>query len=156
MKVVRLSAPRTSCLYPQEIFLVLISVTGWVNPMAIVQLAGLCQWKIPMTPSGIKPATFRIVAQCLNQLRYRMPSQELVTTWNNLADMEKWRIIILKHRLPCNIEDPTLTQHSVVPTLKIYRGILFMLFKTGSLTFYFITLKQIVTQTFCSLTTSVI
>jgi uncharacterized membrane protein (DUF485 family) len=104
MKVVRLSALRTGCLYPQETFLVLIRImlilcvvlcifvfyvlfVLWRSlycvymctellppggyPIAVKYIVS----KNPMTRSGIEPATFRFVVQCLNQQRHRVPQR---------------------------------------------------------------------------------
>jgi hypothetical protein len=70
MEVVRLTALRTGRLNPPRKYSwYLISVRGWVDPGAVVWPEGLIKWTVPVTPSGIEPATFRLAAQCLNKLR---------------------------------------------------------------------------------------
>jgi hypothetical protein len=64
MKVVRLSALRTT-FTPQERFLVLISVRGWVDPRAIVKNSN--------DTIGNRTRDVPDVAQWLNQLRHRLP-----------------------------------------------------------------------------------
>jgi len=68
--VASFSSLRTDRLYCQKATLVLIPVIGWVEPRVLLRPERLSQWALPMTPWGIEPATFRLVAQCLNQLRH--------------------------------------------------------------------------------------
>jgi len=72
----------------QEISLVLISLKHWVDPKRRMLLEGLSQ----LTPSRIEPATFRLVAQCLNQLRNRHSSWFILdrALWNTWYKYSLW------------------------------------------------------------------
>ena len=73
MKVVSLSAVHTGRLYPQDIYpwYPFLLVAG-STPVSQCGAEGLSKVRIPMTPSGAEPATFRLVGQSLDQLRHRI------------------------------------------------------------------------------------
>jgi hypothetical protein len=104
----RLSAVRSEgALYSPQNFLVLISVIGRVDPRAILRLEGLLELENLMTSSGIEPATFRLVAWCLSQLRYRVPSQDTNINWKFWLRKIRKILLIFKLKTQRNSLDGT-------------------------------------------------
>jgi hypothetical protein len=91
MKVARLSALRTGRLYPHETFLVLILLEAESTPGPLCDRRD-CQLKNP-TPSGIEPATFRFVAQCLNQYATTRP----LNNTNRKLITSRWYVTLNDH-----------------------------------------------------------
>ena len=62
-KVCKVASPTHRPSLPQrKIFLLFISLRGRVYTRDLARPEWLCQWKISVMPSGIQPATFRLVA----------------------------------------------------------------------------------------------
>jgi len=90
MKVVRLLAYAPAAFTPRKYSWYSFLLEAESTPGLIVWPEGLCQWKFPMTPSGIEPATFRLVAPWLNQLRHPVPSHKKSVSYKNEMAAVLW------------------------------------------------------------------
>jgi hypothetical protein len=73
-----------------------------------------------MTPSGIEPATFRFVAQCLNQPRYRVPYCEgiLFGYWGKVIRTNVLLlpiVVVVRHLVPNHTGCGMQTDYTVKP-----------------------------------------
>ena len=86
MKVARLSALRTGRFLPprkHSRYSFLLEAESTPGPQC-----GQKDYVNEMTPSGIEPATFWLVAQCLNQLRHRGPPKQVTDQITNILDQK--------------------------------------------------------------------
>ena len=64
-----------------------------------------------MTPLGIKPATLRLVAHCLNQLRHRVPAADKITLFSISITL----LLYFLHLFVLNGKNTTFLQCALFP-----------------------------------------
>jgi hypothetical protein len=79
-QILRLSALRIGRLYPQEIFLVLISVRGWVDPQGHSATRRIVSMKKSSDTSGIEHRDLPVCSAVPQPLCHRVPLN--VFQWN--------------------------------------------------------------------------
>ena len=91
-KVVRLSALLNGRLYHPRGTPGIHSYWRLCRPQGHSRPEELCERKIKITPSGIESATFRLVLQCLKQLRHHVPP------WQSSQTSKRAVFILKSHK----------------------------------------------------------
>jgi hypothetical protein len=143
--VVRLSALHAGSPLSRGRFLVLISLTGWVDPRAIVRLERLGQFNNPLTSSGNEPDTFGLIGHI--SIAERMVGRKLLlrgseyicTDWSSITHHSPrgplWNHCFIEYMYACYatfwsvVKNITLTE-SQVPVATAYCRHIVVLFVT--------------------------
>jgi hypothetical protein len=130
-KVVPVTVCQAGCLLPPERFLVLISVTGWVDTRAIVRLEGLGKLKNPMTSSGIEPMSlliqdseFSTNLQCTDSQHILYNDREHCSSLSVYVKMvmvtgKKFTLVIVTILTECYTEPPYKDWTAVFPLVPL-------------------------------------